>query len=277
MDMNELAQQPEVYAVRRGRLAEAMQTGIAVIPTAPERVRNRDAYFPYRHDSYFYYLTGFPEPEAVLVIVAGDKPRSLLFCRERHEEREIWDGFRFGVDGARERFGFDEALPIAALDETMPGLLANQSALFYPVGADPEWDARAMRWLNAVRAQARAGVEAPGRVQDLHGLLDEMRLFKDAHELALMRRAAFVSSAAHRRLMKQIRPSRFEYELEAEYLHEFARSGCREPAYNSIVASGENACILHYNENNKENTYHLEVTVYLKKSTLIFAYMDLHL
>jgi len=246
MDRNEPTQLSEVYAVRRARLAEAMQAGIAVIPTAPERVRNRDAFFPYRHDSYFYYLTGFPEPEAVLVIVAGEQPKSLLFCRQRHEEREIWDGFRFGVDGAREHFGFDEALPISALDETMPGLLANQSALFYPVGADPEWDARAMRWLNAVRAQARAGIEAPGRVQDLHGLLDEMRLFKDAHELALMRRAASISSAAHRRLMKQVRPGRFEYELEAELLHEFRRQGAQFPAYWPIVASGANACTLHY-------------------------------
>lgn len=252
MDMNEPGQHSALYAVRRARLAEAMQTGIAVVPTAPERVRNRDAFFPYRHDSYFYYLTGFPEPEAVLVIVAGEQPKSLLFCRERHEEREIWDGFRYGVEGARERFGFDEALPIAALDETLPRLLANQSALFYPVGVDPEWDARAMRWLNAVRAQARAGVEAPGRVQDLHGLLDEMRVVKDGHEISLMRRAARISATAHRRLMKQARPGRFEYELEAELLHEFRRQGAQFPAYWPIVASGANACTLHYVANNAQ-------------------------
>jgi Xaa-Pro aminopeptidase len=250
MQMNERVQAAAVYASRRARLASAMQSGIAVVPTAPERLRNRDAYFPYRHDSYFYYLTGFPEPEAVLVLVAGEQPRSLLFCRERHEEREIWDGFRFGVDGARERFGFDEALPIAALDEAMPRLLANQSALFYPVGVDPEWDARAMRWLNAVRAQSRAGVEAPGRVQDLHALLDEMRLVKDAHELALMRRAAQVSSTAHRRVMRAARPGRYEYELEAELLHEFRRQGAQFPAYWPIVAAGANACTLHYVANN---------------------------
>jgi Xaa-Pro aminopeptidase len=249
MDMNEPIRHAALYAERRARLARAMQTGVAVIPTAPERTRSRDTHFPYRHDSYFYYLTGFPEPEAALVLVAGDAPRSMLFCRERNEEREIWDGFRHGVEGARERFGFDEAHPIAALDDVMPRLLADQPALFYPVGGDIDWDARAMRWLNAVRAQARAGIEAPGRVQDVHSILDEMRLVKDAHELAVMRRAASISAAAHRRLMREARPGRFEYELEAELLHEFRRQGANFPAYWPIVAGGANACTLHYVSN----------------------------
>src|SRR5690606_12988248 len=135
------------------RLARAMGAGVAVIPTAPERVRNRDTHFPYRFDSHFYYLTGFREPEAVLVLVAGDSPKSILFCREKNEEREIWEGFRHGPDAARERFGFDEAHPIASLDARVVELLENQPALFYPVGADTEWDGRAMRWLNAVRAK----------------------------------------------------------------------------------------------------------------------------
>src|SRR5574340_1650053 len=149
------------FALRRQRLAQAMGAGLAVIPTAPEQVRNRDSHFPYRFDSHFYYLTGFPEPEAVLVIIGGEAPRTLLFCREKNPEREVWEGFRYGPEAARERFGFDEAHPIDALDEKLSAALENQPALYYPVGADPHWDARAIRWLNAVRAKARAGVSAP--------------------------------------------------------------------------------------------------------------------
>jgi Xaa-Pro aminopeptidase len=232
-----------VYANRRRRLAEAVGEGVAVIPTAPERLRNRDSHYPYRFDSHFYYLTGFTEPEAVLVLSAG---KSILFCRERNEEREIWDGFRYGPEAARERFGFDEAHPIAALDAEMERLLANQPALCYPMGADPEWDARAIRWLNAVRARVRAGISAPDRVHDVRALIDDMRLLKDAHEVAVMRRAARISAAAHRRAMQRSRPGRYEYEIEAELLHEFRRNGAQFPAYSPIVASGANACVLHY-------------------------------
>ena len=240
---------PILHGARRARLAQAMQGGVAVLPTAPERVRNRDTHYPYRYDSHFYYLTGFAEPEAVLVIVAGAQPKSLLFCREKNEERETWDGFRFGPAAAQERFGFDEAHPIALLDAKLAELLADQPALYYPVGADAAWDARAMGWLNAVRAQARAGVGAPERVQDVRALVDEMRLVKDAHELGVMRRAAAISAVAHRRAMQAARPGRFEYELEAELLHEFRRSGAQFPAYWPIVASGANACVLHYVSN----------------------------
>jgi len=250
MDMN--ANDNAVYQARRDRLVRAMGTGVAVIPTAPERVRNRDSHYPYRFDSHFYHLTGFGEPEAVLVIVAGDAPKSLLFCRERNEERETWDGFRWGPQAARERFGFDEAHPIGALDETLVQLLENQPALHYPLGADVEWDARAMRWLNSVRAKARAGVQAPDRVQDVRALLDEMRLVKDAHELALMRRAAAISSLAHRRAMQTTRPGRYEYEIEAELLYQFRRSGAQFPAYWPIVAGGANACVLHYVSNHAQ-------------------------
>jgi Xaa-Pro aminopeptidase len=232
------------YANRRQRLAEAIGAGVAVVPTAPERLRNRDTHFPYRFDSHFYYLSGFAEPEAALVLTAQGK--SILFCRERSEEREIWDGFRYGPPAARERFAFDEAYPIAALDEKMIELLENQPALHYPVGADPEWDARVMRWLNAVRAKGRAGIMAPDRVQDVRALIDNMRLIKDAQELAVMRRAARIASAAHRRAMQATRPGRHEYEIEAELLHEFRRSGAQFPAYSPIVAGGPNACVLHY-------------------------------
>jgi len=235
-----------LYRKRRERLAQAMGAGVAVVPTAPERVRNRDAHFPYRFDSHFYYLTGFPEPEAVLVIVAGNEPKVSLFCRTKNPEREIWDGFRYGPEAARERFGFDAAHPIEALDEKLAALLENQPALFYPVGDDPAWDARAMKWLNAVRARARAGVSAPERVQDVRAIVDDMRLVKDAHEQSLMRRAARIAAAAHRRAMQSTRPGRNEYEIEAELLYEFRRSGAQFPAYSPIVAGGPNSCVLHY-------------------------------
>jgi len=235
-----------VYANRRRRLAETISGGIAVVPTAPERVRNRDSHYPYRFDSHFFYLTGFTEPEAVLVLAPQ---KSVLFCRERNPEREIWDGFRHGPEAARERFGFDEAHPIGNLDQEMARLLENQPALYYPMGADPEWDARAIRWVNAVRARVRAGIAAPERVHDVRAVIDDMRLVKDAHELGVMRRAARIAAAAHRRAMQRARPGRYEYEIEAELLYEFRRNGAQFPAYSPIVAGGANACVLHYVSN----------------------------
>src|SRR3954464_14462118 len=172
-----IAEDIAIYRKRREQLAQAMGAGVAVVPTAPERIRNRDTHYPYRFDSHFYYLTGFTEPEAALVIVAGrsstEPPRTLLFCRGKNPEREVWDGFRYGPEAARERFGFDEAQPIEALDEKLVQLLENQPVLYFPVAAAPEWDARAMRWLNAVRAKARAGIAAPERVQDVRALIDQ--------------------------------------------------------------------------------------------------------
>jgi Xaa-Pro aminopeptidase len=249
MKANDMTQDVAVRAARRQRLAQAMPGAVAVIPTSPERARNRDTHYPYRYDSYFHYLTGFQEPEAVLVIVADAAPRSILFCRERNAEREAWDGLRHGPEGARERFGFDEAQPMAKLDEAMSALLADRPALWYPVGADPEWDARAMRWLNAVRANARSGVAAPQQLHDVRAPLDDMRLVKDAHELAVMRRAAAISTGAHRRAMQATRPGRNEYEIEAELLYEFRRNGAQFPAYWPIVAGGANSCVLHYVSN----------------------------
>jgi Xaa-Pro aminopeptidase len=237
------AENISIYRRRREQLAKAMGAGVAVIPTAPERVRNRDSHFPYRFDSHFYYLTGFAEPEAVLVLSSD---RSILFCRERNPEREVWDGFRYGPERARERFGFDEAQPIDDLDEALAGLLENQPALFYPVGGDAHWDSRAMQWLNAVRAKLRAGVAAPDRVQDIRSLIDDQRLIKDAHEQNVMRRAARIAAGAHRRAMQSTRPGRSEYEIEAELLYEFRRNGAQFPAYSPIVAGGANACVLHY-------------------------------
>jgi Xaa-Pro aminopeptidase len=241
-----IAEEISVFRSRRERLARAMQAGVAVVATAPERVRNRDSHFPYRFDSHFYYLSGFTEPGAALVVIAGPEPRSILFCRTRDPEKEIWDGFRHGPEAARERFGFDEAYAIETLDEKLPALLENQPALYYPLGGDAEWDARALRWLNAVRAKARAGVAAPDRALDVRSIVDEMRLVKDAQEVAVMRRAGRISAAAHRRAMRATRPGRFEYEIEAELLHEFRRAGAQFPAYSSIVAGGANTCVLHY-------------------------------
>ena len=203
-----------------------MQRGVAVIATAPEHLRNRDAHYPYRFDSYFYYLTGFTEPEAVLVLIAGDTPRSLLFCRDKDLEREIWDGFRYGPEGAKQAFGFDDAHSIKQLDEMLPKLLADQPAIFSDVGENGAWDARLIQWLNAVRAQVRTGISAPGEIRDVRKLLDDMRLIKDSQELDVMRRAAKISAGAHRRAMRSARPGLHEYEVEAELLHEFRAQRC---------------------------------------------------
>jgi Xaa-Pro aminopeptidase len=231
-----------------------MQPGaVALLPTAPEALRNNDTEYPYRHDSYFYYLTGFTEPEAVLAIVAasGDRPaRSVLFCREKNAEREIWDGFRHGPAGAQLAFGVDEAYPIAELDAVMATLLADAPALYYALGRSAALDAQVAGWLKTVRALARSGVTAPGVALDLLPLLDEMRLRKDEGEQALMLRAATISGQAHARAMRATRPGMFEYQIEAELLHEFRRHGAQFPAYTPIVAGGANACVLHYSSNN---------------------------
>jgi len=245
-----------VYRDRRAAIINAMREhaggGLAIVPTAPEVVRNRDSHYPYRSDSYFHYLTGFPEPEAVVALVATpDGDRHLLFCRERNEEREVWDGFRYGPDAAKEIFGFDEAHPIAELDAKLADLCADRPALFTPVGLSEPWDRKVSATLNEVRARVRTGVAAPEQIVDIRSLLDPMRLVKDALELALMRRAAAISSAAHKRAMAQARPGWHEYQVEAELMHEFLHGGAQAVAYGSIVASGPNACVLHYRDNNR--------------------------
>src|SRR4051812_9414893 len=171
--------QVKPFRKRRAKLARNVGDGIVVLPTAPERTRNADTHYDYRWDSGFYYLTGFREPEAVLVMLAGNGPRTILFCREKNMEREIWDGFRYGPEAAREAFGFDEAYPYAELDARMPELLANQDVLHTPVGADAEWDLRVAGWLNAVRARVRTGVTAPSQIRDVRAVISDMRLFKD--------------------------------------------------------------------------------------------------
>jgi Xaa-Pro aminopeptidase len=243
------------HAARRARLAAQMLPGaVAVLPTALVVPRNGDSDYPYRHDSYFYYLTGFTEPESVLVLIAaqGERPaRAILFCREKNLEREIWDGYRHGPEAARAAFGVDEAWPIGELDTRLPDLLADAPALYYATASDAALDARVQGWIKAVRARARSGVTAPAAFHDLLPLLDEMRLIKDDDEQATMLRAGDISGNAHARAMRAARPGLHEYALEAELLYEFRRNGAQFPAYTPIVASGPNACVLHYNVNDR--------------------------
>ncbi len=243
------------FIVRRHALATKMAGGIAIIPTAPEQLRNRDAHYPYRFDSYFYYLTGFREPEAVLVIIAANEKaaaKHILFCREKNQEREIWDGFRYGPEAAKEVFGFDETYPITKLDELLPELLVNQPAVYAALGHAHSWDQRIIGWLNRVREQSRSGMAVPGEIYDYRALLDEMRLIKGIDELQIMQRAADISTQAHQRAMQTTCPGMREYEIEAELLYTFYRHGAQAPAYTSIVAGGANACVLHYVDNNGE-------------------------
>jgi Xaa-Pro aminopeptidase len=243
------------YRDRRAALLARMRAqtggGLALVPTAPEATRNRDSSYPYRHDSYFYYLSGFPEPDAVIALDARGE-RQVLFCRTKDVEREIWDGFRYGPDGAREIFGFDAAHPIGELDAMLPDLAADQPALYTPIGLLAAWDQKVAWLLNEVRSRARTGVNAPEEIVDVRQPLDAMRLVKDAHEIALLRGAAEISSRAHRRAMASARPGWYEYQVEAELAHEFLSSGAQAVAYPSIVAGGPNACVLHYRANNRK-------------------------
>ena len=240
---------------RRHVFATRMEAGIAIIPTAPEQLRNRDAHYPYRFDSYFHYLTGFREPEAVLVMIAASRDtaaKHILFCREKNLEREIWDGLRYGPDAAKEVFGFDEAYPIGQLDELLPKLLTNQPAVYAAFGQDQAWNQRIIDWLNQVREQSRTGVATPAEIHDYRTVLDDMRLIKGSDELQIMQRAADISTQAHQRAMQTTCPGMREYEIEAELLYTFYRHGAQAPAYTSIVAGGANACVLHYVDNNAE-------------------------
>ena len=278
------------FQQRRKQLFNKMVSGIAIIPTAHEAVRNRDSHYPYRFDSYFYYLTSFVEPESVLVLIAGEglnsaSQKTILFCRDKDLEREIWDGFRFGPAAAKSEFGFDEAYSIHLLDEMLPKLMANQAKLYYSLGADNHWDAKVTSCLNKVKELARTGVSAPESIADVRQLVDVQRLIKTPFEQDLMRRSGIIAAAAHNRAMQFVaanarksgtklsdinqsstKENAFkenllkevvlkevvlkENQVEAEFLHEFYRHGAQSPAYTSIVAGGANACTLHYNANN---------------------------
>jgi Xaa-Pro aminopeptidase len=234
------------FVNRRLIFAEAMASGIAIIPTAKEAVRNRDAHFPYRFDSYFYYLTGFMEPESVVVITGGASSRSILFCRAKNQEKEIWDGFRQGPESAKKLFQFDDAYPLDEIDRVLPQLIENKDTIYTPLGVNTQWDTKMMGWLNQTRSRAREGIEAPASLVDAREILDEMRLIKDPRELETMRKAAAISAEAHVNAMTKTKPEKYEYQIEAEFLYHFKKNGSQFPAYTSIVAGGKNACVLHY-------------------------------
>ena len=241
----------EPYSSRRARVAAQLgEGGIAIVPTAPERARNRDSDYLYRHDSYFYYLTGFSEPNAWLVLTADG--RSLLFCQPKDLEREIWDGIRLGPEAAPAALGVDEAFSVEELHQRLPQLLENRTTVWWPFATHTGLEGRIDGWLTSVRARVRYGALAPEGQRDLCAILDEMRLVKDAHELDIMRRAARISAGAHVRAMQRsaamLRAGQDvrEYHLDAELLHEFRQHGSQYPAYGSIVAAGANACVLHY-------------------------------
>lgn len=238
---------------RRAFLQVLGRGGIAILPAAREAIRNRDVHYPFRQSSDFAYLTGFPEPDAVAVLVPGRKEGELiLFCRPRDPEREQWDGPRAGVEGAVADYGADQAFPLGDLDTRMPGLIDGRARLCYPVGADPTFDARVMGWVNQVRAQVRKGASPPDTFVTIESLLHEQRLRKSPAELRVMRRAARISAEAHRHLMRICRPGRRESELESEFLHHCAGQGARWQAYQPIVGGGANACVLHYVANDAE-------------------------
>ncbi|PPV09009.1 aminopeptidase [Xanthomonas bromi] len=239
------------YARRRRQLMQmAGEQAILILPAAPERVRSHDTHYPYRQDSDFWYLSGFPEPEAVLVLVPGRKHgEAILFCRERDAEREAWDGPREGQEGAVERYGMDDAYPIDDVDEILPGLLEGRSRVYYHFGRDVDFDLKLIGWLKRVREQVRHGAQPPHEFLELGHLLHEQRLFKSRDEIALMQQAADISVRAHRAAMRLARPGVHEYELQAEVEREF-RAADAWPAYGSIVGTGSNACVLHYRANN---------------------------
>ncbi|KGM51591.1 Xaa-Pro aminopeptidase [Lysobacter concretionis Ko07 = DSM 16239] len=241
----------KAFARRRKQLMQAAgEDTILILPAALQRIRNRDTHYPYRQDSDLLYLTGFPEPEAVLVLVPGRvHGETLLFCRERDPDREAWDGPRFGPEGAVEAFGLDDAYPITDLDDILPGLLEGRSRVYYHFGRDAEFDLKLIGWVNRVRAMMKMGNKPPHEFLELGHLLDELRLFKDRDELRMMQRAADITVAAHQAGMRAVRPGMHEYELQAEIERVF-RANDAVPAYGSIVGAGANACVLHYVANN---------------------------
>ncbi|MCG8516860.1 MAG: Xaa-Pro aminopeptidase [Pseudomonadales bacterium] len=239
------------FAERRQRLMERMAPdSIAILPAAPERVRNRDVLHPFRQDSDFQYLTGFGEPDAVLVLIPGrDHGESVLFCKERNPEKELWDGFLVGPDGAIEHYGLDDAFPISDIDDILPGMIEGRSRVYYPLGKDHTFDTQVIDWVKMIRSKVRSGAQPPGEFVSLEHHLHDLRLYKSANEIKVMARAGEISAEAHCRAMRRARAGLHEYHLEAELLHTFMEHGARSTAYPSIVGSGTNACILHYIEN----------------------------
>ena len=238
------------FTRRRRQLMRMMgKDAIAILPAAPVRRRNGDVEYAYRQDSDFHFLTGFPEPEAVAVLMPHRaEGEYVLFGRERDPTRELWDGPRAGQAGAVDSYGADDAFPIGDIDEILPGLLESRSRVYYSMGLNPEFDQRVIGWVNGLRAQAKRGLQTPQEFVALDHLLHDMRLFKSRPELATMRRSAEIAVTAHRRAMRLAAPGVMEYELAAEILHEFHRHHA-EIAYEPIVGGGANGCVLHYRAN----------------------------
>ena len=245
-------------AARRARVFEAMEArgeGAMLLPAADEKARNADNEYPFRQDSDFYYLTGFEEPQGCAVLLArGGERRFVLFVRPRDKEKEIWNGYRLGVDGARVTLGADEAWPVAEQEERLPGLLDGAATLWFKLGADDGWDRRVIGLLNGLRAQARAGKRAPGAVVEPGRIVHEQRLFKDAGELALLRKAALITTEAHLAAMRDGSAGRREHQVQAEIEYAFRRRGGGGPGYGTIVATGANSTILHYRAGDAELT-----------------------
>ncbi|AIS19037.1 Xaa-Pro aminopeptidase [Pseudomonas rhizosphaerae] len=239
------------YARRRKALmAQMVPNSIAILPAAAVAIRNRDVEHVYRQDSDFQYLSGFPEPEAVIALIPGrEHGEYVLFCRERNPERELWDGLRAGQEGAVRDFGADDAFPISDIDDILPGLIEGRDRVYSSIGSHPEFDRHLMDWINSIRSKARLGAQPPNEFEALDHLLHDMRLYKSAAEVKVMRRAADISARAHVRAMQACRAGLHEYSLEAELDYEFRKGGAKMPAYGSIVAAGRNACILHYQQN----------------------------
>ena len=239
---------------RRKKLMDMLgDDSIAILPAAPEKIRNRDVAFRYRPDSDFYYLTGFAEPEAVMALIPGrSQGEFILFCRERDQEQEIWHGSRAGLEGACNDYRADDAYPITDMDDILPGLLENRERIYYTMGNDAAFDQRVLGWVNQVRGKVRSGVHAPEEFISLNHILHDMRLYKSRREIGMLRKAASISANAHVRAMQTCRPGMKEYQVEAELLHEFMRQGAVSAAYPCIVGSGANSCVLHYIDNSRE-------------------------
>lgn len=239
------------FVTRRKHLMEMMGNNtVAILPAAPMRIRNRDVEHSYRPDSDFYYLTGFPEPEAVVVLIPGrDHGEYILFCRERDPKTETWTGRMAGQDGAVDVYGADDSFPIEDIDDILPGMLENKQRVYYTMGTHPDFDQRLIGWVNRLRKQSRAGIHTPGEFVSLDHLLHDMRLIKSSHEIKAMRSAAEISCVAHRLAMQTCKPGIYEYQIEGAILNSFAQQGTRESAYASIVGGGANSCVLHYTEN----------------------------
>lgn len=242
------------FARRRRKVMADMEPGsIAIIPSANLHIRNRDTEYRFRQDSDFYYLTGFDEPSAVAVLLPERQHGEfILFCQDRDPQLELWTGYRQGPEGACKNFAADDAFPITDIDEILPGLIEGRERVYYAMGRDSEFDQRLMNWVNTIRNQQNTGAHPPGEFLDLNYILHEMRLIKSAAEIRQMQTAADISVRAHQRAMQLCRPGLSEYHLDAELMHEFLRSGCRHGAYESIVGSGKNTCILHYTSNRDE-------------------------